>query len=442
MPNQQKVVVIPSSSQSMTTTAQIAAKVVKNRVSITSPSHVYGFFVKDRIMLTVNHIFADPKAPISFRTHEGKLFTYAQYDSTQYPDFDLNVIVFPQKSANGEHLDSFPDITNHFIDANSIGTVENLVRVEENGTLTSNIKVSGPAITAVYQSPRGLLSVPMTLTLKIASLAGDCGLLYFDEITSKICAYHIAGDEINTGYARILTADYLDFLLRSVTFATAQSREIVQADIDDGAHTNNPIYKFCRSRITSVQHWTKDDKVVHLTHVPTKSSLKPNPHWINPEDVPEIPAALSITYGISPLDEGFKRIGENPATPNLDTALLDICIDLVRKKIGLDKIQCKVLNLSEALNGIRGFAPMRHDSADGLPASLDKAKLFTVSPTGVREPTPELYAYTNSLLKEEFEKFPFTATLKDELLPRRKVSPELIKTRIFFLRSQMPKHRP
>ena len=98
-----------------------------------------------------------------------------------------------------------------------------------------------------------------------------------------------------------------------------------------------------------------------------------NPHWTNPEDVPEIPAALSITYGISPLDEGFKRIGENPATPNLDTALLDICIDLVRKKIGLDKIQCKVLNLSEALNGIRGFAPMRHDSADGLPASLDKA---------------------------------------------------------------------
>ncbi len=436
------IVSAPRAESSLTSTT--ATVIDKNLVEIRSPSILHGLFLKDRMMLTVAHLLCGEKLPVAFTCDEGE-FQFSDYQMVSFPDYDLMILVFPAKDDSNRPLSSFRNIVPHFCTESEKSYLpEHVTRLETNGILTSNIRITDIPCQISYRVREETISVPMCLSLAIRSLPGDCGLPYFHD--SKLLAVHIAGTGVGAGYARITTREYIEDLLSSVSFKiSGQSWDIRDVELDSPSVASNPVVLYCKSRILKAQHWMEGDPETDsyrpkcLTRLPQKSKLLLNPAWLNTEDIPEIPAALSTTYGKNPMHEALKRIGEKPAPPEMNLKVLDFCIDKVRKAMFPANLRTKVLSLAEAYNGIPGLKPVQEFSSDGIPVSFDSSGkpgyLFTshINKNGdmVRHPTPEAFAYDQMLTEEQFERFPFTLSLKDELLDPSKVSPELIKTRSF-----------
>lgn len=389
--------------------------------------------------MTVAHLTCGYKWPLSF-IRDNVSYSFTDYSFVAYPDYDVMIIDFPQTDDSGKHLPEFRDISHHFVrDDDRRQHPEYLCRLEQSGNLTSSVRVSGPDLTVSYQVNGSMISVPHCYSLRINSIDGDCGLLYLNEEFAQIQAQHNSGTGTGVGYARLITQEYLEFMLKGLQDkVSGQGHTIQEVALDSPSIKKNPFFIHCESRILEAYHWfDANGKVMNLTHLPEHSKQKENPHWKAKDDIPEIPAALTEKYGKSPVHEALKRLGPLPTPPPFNMEILNFCIGKVRDSCLPSNFRSKVLSVTEAYNGIRGLTPVHADTSDGLPSKLDNTILFTVTEkTGVRHPTPAAFAYDQELQEEMFHKFPFTFSLKDELLPRRKVSPELIKTRGYFAGSK------
>jgi hypothetical protein len=398
-----------------------------------------GLFVKERIALVPTHLIGDaaPGSVLVLTDMANRVYRFTFEDCKREDVFmmDYTILSFPVKDAIGTTLPEFSNIIHFFPTTASHQSVSGRISAYlmfEHELISTNLDSSHTSIR--YDCSGATVLCLAASRLLVPTKPGDCGLPVLAAVESSLPPIRgliVAGTE-NITWVSAITADHINStlcLMRGANQPIAHSNRVPPAS--EPWAFKNPMETFSIER---------EGKIQSAPPLPRNSSFRKNDRAKEALQDCVHPAALSgRKYTVPGSDKKFtpferalhlRSSPQNIAKWNVAVLRAESTAMLTKLLGPPGETKLQMLSAETAAIGAESFAAMKRNASPGFPLSQKNSKnSYWLDYEHQPAAFSELMAHVAECKKNPHF-YPFTASLKDELVSPEKY--ELGKTRIFM----------